>query len=132
MNSVYICLYICLTSHNGSPNASMESTPKVGYIARKRKQQHATSEQNTDEYCMWLISSGLVSETAVAMNRVFSKACNVQKNKETCKLMNSMQTLLTANPILARELALGYQDEMKQTYDKLFRQATTVKKKHKT
>jgi hypothetical protein len=44
-----------------------------------------------------------------------------------------MKCLLTANPILAQDLALVYQNTMKQTYDKLFRQTpAVVKKKQKT
>ena len=106
---------------------------KVGYIARKRKQQQlATSEQTKDEYCMWLISSGLTNDTSAAMSQALSKVCLLQKNKETIKAMNCMQALLTANPILAHNLALTYQHEMKQTYDKLFRQSPIVKKKQKT
>jgi hypothetical protein len=110
------------------------SGQQVGYIARKRKlQQQATSEQKKDEYSMWLISSGLLNETSASMLEALHKVSSFQKNKDTLDLLNSMKCLLTANPILAQDLALVYQNTMKQTYDKLFRQTpAVVKKKQKT
>ena len=77
---------------------AQQSISKVGYLARKRKlQQESTLEQKKYEYCMWLTSSGLANETAVSLGRALTKVCNVQKNKETLKLLNSMQALLTSN-----------------------------------
>ena len=126
-----IYTYLCRIIHHIHTDMQVQqSTSKVGYLARKRKlHQESTSEQTKDEYSLWLTSTGLANETAVSLCQAITKVSKVQKNKETLKLLNSMQALLTSNPILAQDLSLIYQELMRPTYDKLFRQTTIVKQK---
>ena len=109
----------------------MEGKPNIGYIARKRKQQQATSEQNTDDYGMWLITSGLVKHTATALDQSLCTTRDLQKNKEVVEVLNSMHSLMIANPILARDIAMVYQTTMRSNYDKLLRQSTPTAPKKK-
>ena len=109
----------------------MDGKPKMGYIARKRKQQQATSEQSTDEYGLWLLTSGLVKQTATALDKSLCTTRDLQKNKEVIEVLNSMHSLLIANPMLAQDIAMVYQTSMRSNYDKLLRQSTPVAPKKK-
>ena len=108
----------------------MEDTvSKRGYIARKREAR--ALEQTHDDYGAWLVSSGMTKQTCAALIRALRKQMVQSHNKHVSKVMIDMQSLLSTNPIFAQDLALSYQQEMKQHYEKLFRSGATHQNKKK-